>query len=141
MPVGTQNTTIEGCGMHHVALQTRDWDASLRLYQDVLGMKPIVEFGTTERKVVLLDMGDGSHMEIFQPTDASPKPGSPVANDPVTHLALATTDTRSAIERVREAGYEVTVEPKDVNLNGLEVTIAFFKGPNGEVLEFFQVNE
>ncbi len=140
MPTGTQNTKIPGCGTHHVAVQTRDWKASLRLYQDVMGMTPVTEFGTPERKVMLLDTGDGSHMELFQPTGETPLPDSPSPNDPLTHVAFGTTDARAAIELVRQAGYQVTVEPKDVNLGGLEVTVAFFKGPCGEILEFFQTH-
>lgn len=140
MPVGTKNTTIPGCGMHHVALQTRDWNASLKLYRDVLGMEIIAEFGTPERKIILMDMGDGSHMELFQPMAETPVMGSPAANDPVPHIALTTTDTKAATEIVREAGYEITVEPKTLDLDHLTVTISFFKGPNGEVLEFFQVH-
>ncbi len=140
MPVGTKNKKIPGCGTHHVAIQSRDWNASLQLYRDVLGMHIVAEFGPEERRIMLLDTGDGSHIELFQPTDETPDPGGPVPNDPVTHLALATTDTRAATEHVRSHGYEVTVEPKDVNLGGLDVTIAFFKGPSGEVVEFFQVH-
>ena len=37
-------------------------------------------------------------------------------------------------------GYPVTVEPKDVQLGPIAATIAFFTGPNGETIEFFQVN-
>ena len=69
-----------------------------------------------------------------------PAPGSPAANDPLVHLALAATDTASATERVREAGYAITVEPKTVDLTGMAVTISFFEGPNGEVVELFQVH-
>lgn len=138
MPVGSKNHEIPGCGTHHVAVQTRDWDASLQLYRDVLGMKSVAVFGPEDRRIMLLDTGDGSHIELFQPTDETPAPGSTSPNDPVTHIALATTDARTAIEHVRSHGYEVTVEPKDVNLGGLDVTVAFFKGPSGEVVEFFQ---
>ncbi|MAS33250.1 MAG: glyoxalase [Anaerolineaceae bacterium] len=142
MPVGTKNTIIQGGGMHHIAIQTRDWDESMRFYRDVLGMKVVAEFGSETRKIVLLDMGDGSHMELFQPTAETKAPGSEAPNDPVFHFALATTDTRGATEHVRQAGYQVTVEPKDVDLAGqMNVTISFFVGPNGEVIEFFQVNE
>ena len=42
--------------------------------------------------------------------------------------------------KLAEAGYEVTVEPKRLNLGGLDVTIAFFNGPCGESIEFFQVH-
>ena len=141
MPVGNSNQTIPGCGTHHIAVQTRDWEASFKLYRDVLGMNVVAEFGSAERKIVLLDCGDGSHMELFEPQGDTPAPGAEAPNDPVFHFALATTDTRGATERVRQAGYEITVEPKDVELGGaLNVTISFFKGPNGEVIEFFQTN-
>jgi glyoxylase I family protein len=56
------------------------------------------------------------------------------------HIALATTDARAAIEHVRQAGYEVTVEPKDIQLGSLKATIAFFRGPSGELVEFFQTH-
>ena len=138
MPLGDKNAIIAGCGIHHVAVQTRDWEASLRLYRDVLGMKIVAEFGSPERQIMLLDTGDGSHVELFAPTAESPADGNESPNDPVTHFALAAADARAAAEHVRAAGYEITVEPKDVDLGSLSVTIAFFKGPCGEVVEFFQ---
>jgi catechol 2,3-dioxygenase-like lactoylglutathione lyase family enzyme len=139
MPIGNKNKVIQGCGSHHVAIQTRDWDASLKLYCDVLGMEIVSEFGSIERKIVLLDMGDGSHIELFQPKADTPT-AIPTHSDPIMHIALATTDTRAATEHVRKAGYEITFEPKDLVLGKLSVTIAFFKGPNGEELEFFQTH-
>lgn len=140
MPVGTKNNVILGGGCHHIAVQTRDWDASLKLYRDVLGMPVVAEFGPPERKILLLDMGDGSYMELFPPTTKTPAPGAAAPNDPVTHFALATTDTKAATEHVRQAGYEITVEPQTLNLGPLTVTIAFFNGPNGESIEFFQTH-
>ena len=140
MAIGTKNKVIKGCGAHHIAVHTRDWEDSLRLYRDVLGMEIVAEFGPPERKILLLDMGDGSHMELFQPTADGPKPGDPAPNNPMHHFALATTDIHGAVEHVRAAGYEITVEPRDVDLGGLQITIAFFLGPNGESVEFFQTN-
>lgn len=140
MPLGTANQVIAGGGCHHIALQTRDWEASLKLYRDVLGMPVSAQFGTPERRVWLLDMGDGSFMELFEPTADTPEPGTDAANDPIFHFALATSDTKSSIEHVRSAGYEVTVEPKTVELGDMTVTIAFFNGPSGESIEFFQVH-
>ena len=139
MPVGTKNAVIPGGGCHHIALQVRDMNESLNFYRDVLGMSVVAQFGSPERRIFLLDMGDGSHMELFDPTPDSPKPGDPAANEPVMHFALATTDTKSATEHVRAAGYTITVEPKTLDLGAMTVTIAFFNGPNGESIEFFQV--
>jgi catechol 2,3-dioxygenase-like lactoylglutathione lyase family enzyme len=138
MPTGKENKVIAGCGVHHVAIQARDWEASLKLYRDVLGMPVVAQFGTPERKIVLLDIGDGSCIELFQPTASTPAPGSPAGNDPITHIAFTASDTRAATEHVRAAGYRITVEPRAVRLNALDVVISFFEGPNGEVIEFFQ---
>ncbi|MBZ0298085.1 MAG: VOC family protein, partial [Anaerolineae bacterium] len=104
MPIGNKNQVIQGAGTHHIAVQTRDWDESLRFYRDLLGMTPVVEFGSPERKIMLLDVGDGSHIEIFQPKGDTPAPGSAAANDPVIHFALTTTDLPAALERVRADG-------------------------------------
>jgi len=139
MPTGNRNTQIPGCGTHHIAVQTSDWDTVLRLYRDVLGMPVIARFGTPEREIVLVDAGDGSHIELFQPTAGPPKTRATSQDDTIFHFALATTDARAALEHVCAAGYEVTVEPTDVALDTLDVTVAFFKGPSGEVIEFFQV--
>ena len=147
MPTGTKNSVIAGGGVHHIALQTRDWEASLRLYRDVLGMTELTSFtGGDGQTILLLDAGDGCCLELFEPTadtlSANIPTGAandPVTHGPVTHIALTTTDAHAATERVREAGYEITVEPKEVTLGSLEVTLSFFRGPNGEVLEFFEV--
>lgn len=126
-------------GIHHIAVQARDLEASLRLYRDVLGMPIVARFGTPERKIVLLDAGSGGHMELFQPQPATPAAGAPAVNDPVMHFALHSDDARADAEKVRAAGYRITIEPKDVRLDHLDVTVAFFEGPSGEIVEFFQV--
>jgi glyoxylase I family protein len=138
MPIGSTNRQIPGCGTHHIAVQTRDWDASLRLYRDTLGMQIVAEFGTPERRIILLDIGDGSYLELFAPL---PEPADqPSGAGLLTHIALATSDARLATERVRQGGYTITTEPKDVQLGPIAATIAFFSGPNGETIEFFQTH-
>jgi catechol 2,3-dioxygenase-like lactoylglutathione lyase family enzyme len=140
MPYTNKNSIVENCRLHHVTIQARDWDASLRLYRDVLGMQVVAEFGSPDRRILLLDVGDGSHVELVAPGPGTPPVGSPAANDPLVHLALGTTDARAALEQVREGGYEITVEPKTVQLADWKATVAFFNGPNGEVIEFFQMH-
>lgn len=140
MTIDTNNIKLPGGGIHHIAVQTYDWEASIRLYRDVLGMRVVNEFARPERRIALLYIGDGSHIELIAPTDAAPPTGGQAANNPLLHIALTTTDVRRVIERVRSAGYEITIEPKDVQLGPTGATIAFFKGPNAEVIEFFQTN-
>ena len=57
------------------------------------------------------------------------------------HPALIET-AEYKLEQARKAGAEVTVEPKNVDIPSrpavAPVRIAFCKGPDGEIIEFFQ---
>ncbi len=140
MPIGTKNQAIAGLGTHHIAIQTTDYEASLAFYTEVMGMAEVVGFETGGRRAVILDIGDGSHLELFEPVPGT-QPSSKASGNIVFHFALQTTDIASALERVRAAGMEITVELRTAQLGALAVSIAFFKGPSGEVVEFFQVND
>ena len=140
MPIGNNNKAIAGLGSHHIAIQTRNWEASETFYADVMGMEKVLQFGSPERRIAFFDIGDGSHMELFEPMPDSTLSDKADGHDPVMHIAFTTTDIEAAVERVRAAGMEITTEPKTVNLGHLNVSIAFFNGPNGEIIEFFQVN-
>ena len=139
MPIGTKNEKIAGLGTHHIAIQTTDYEASVRFYTEVMGMTEVVEFETGGRRAVMLDIGDGSHMELFEPIPGA-QPSNDATGNIVFHFALQTTDIESALERVRAAGMEITVELRSADLGPLSVSLAFFKGPSGEVVEFMQVN-
>jgi len=70
-----------------------------------------------------------------------PGNNSAIGGGGIHHVALRTNDTDAALERARAAGCEVWVEPKTLlNLgnSGADVRLAFFKGPDGELIEFFQ---
>lgn len=57
------------------------------------------------------------------------------------HVAFRSNDVDKAVAAAVAAGAIVTVEPKDVVLGSnpsTPVRIAFVKGLNGEILEFFQ---
>ena len=139
MPIGTTNPIIAGCGLHHVAIQCRDLDQSIAFYRDVLGMPVTLEFAMS-CPIVLVDMGDGSCIELIGPPFNAPAGKiAPAPEHPILHIALTAADTRAATEHVRQAGYPITTEPKDVDLNGVAVTNSFFRGPNDEIIEFFQV--
>jgi glyoxylase I family protein len=130
------NKTIGGGGFHHVSMRVRDIDTSLRFYTEGLGFVPKLTWGQGEKRTVLLDTGDGNYFELSGGGSDTPKP-----EGIFLHLALRTTDCNTAIERARAAGAEVTVEPRDVMLSSTPPTpirIAFFKGPDGELIELFQ---
>ena len=130
------NKKIKGCGFHHLSMKVRDLDASIKFYTEALGFTERFSWGEPPKRTVLLDTGDGNYFEISQ--------GDPekVHGDGIfRHIALRADDCAAALEAARAAGAEVTVETKDVTLSTKPPTpirIAFFKGPDGELIELFQ---
>lgn len=124
-------------GFHHTAIRSTDFDASVRFYTEVLGLKIKITWGEGDGRAAMIDAGDGNYVEIFaRPTS------SPVVEGTILHFALRTDDCSAMLETVRAAGAEITMEPKPVtihsNIGPVPVKIAFFKGPDGEIIELFE---
>lgn len=130
------NAVLGGGGIHHVAIRAGDFDASVRFYKELLGFKEAASWGSGDNRAIMLDTGDGNCLEIFAGGSREQKP-----EGAFLHIALRTGNCDTIIEGVRSAGLQITVEPKDVVLESsppLPARIAFFKGPDGEVIELFQ---
>jgi glyoxylase I family protein len=130
------NDILGGGGFHHIAINTVDFDYTVKFYTEVLGFKEVISWEKEGNRVITLDAGDGACLEVFETTDSTLK-----AEGAFIHVALSTTRCREVIERVRGAGMEIVKEPTDVVLKSdppTPVRIAFFKGPNGELFELFE---
>ena len=133
------NPILGGGGFHHVCLKTRNWDATMRFYQDTLGCTEKIAWREAPQRAVMLDAGDGNYIEVFEDLAyPTPAPGA------VYHFAFRTTRLDEVAARVHAAGAKITVEPRDVTIattNGagpVPVRIFFCDGPNGESIEFLQ---
>lgn len=134
-----ENKLISGCGFHHVAIRTANWDASLRFYTQGLGFNQKITWGAAPQRAVMLDTGDGNYLEIFERDAIEGGPDDNRAS--ILHFALRASDVEAAVEIARAVGAEVTLEPKvpePFTQMGLKTKIAFIKGPDGEIVEFFE---
>ena len=130
------NLKIPGAGSHHMALVSADFDNSLKFYIEGLGMKPVALWGEDEGRAALLDIGDGSHIEIFANGTADAQ-----SNEKIVHFAIKTTDTDIAFNNAIDAGAKEKMPPTTLDIPSdppIPVRIAFVYGPDNEVLEFFK---
>jgi len=132
------NKMIGGGGFHHVAIRARDFDRSVAFDTTTMGFTKKITWGAAPSRAIMLDTGDGNYLEIFERPNQPPIPDEAV----MLHMAFRTTDCDAALARARAAGCEVTMEPRSIDLQSTPgptpVRIAFFKGPDGEVIELFQ---
>lgn len=133
------NPILGGGGFHHVCMKTRDWDATMRFYQETLGCTEKISWREAPQRAVMLDAGDGNYIEVFEDLAVTHAP-----DGAINHFALRTTRLDEVAARIRAAGFKITVEPRDVIIattNGVgpvPVRIFFCSGPNGESIEFLQ---
>lgn len=121
-------------GIHHVALKPSQaqYKDAVRFYTEVLGLAVKRSWGDPDFPCLMISTGDNSCVEVLpQPEDALPAEGK------FAHLALQTDDVDGCVEAVRAAGFSITDEPKDVDLAGAPVRIAFCRGAANEIVEFF----
>ena len=121
-------------GLHHVALKVvpEKYEAVIDFYQNFLEL-PLIRRAPG---CAMLDLGN-TILEIIHQDDITyDRSGC------LDHIALcvAKDDVDAMIEKVRAAGFEVTMEPNDLDF-GCEpkyaARIAFFTGVYGESVEFF----
>ena len=129
------NERIQGCGFHHLALRVRDFDRSFAFYTQTLGFKLHTSWGEGDKHVALLDIGDGGCIELFAGGAETQPEGL------FWHVAFKAADVDAAFAAARAAGAEEHIAPKDVLLGDGDVKIpariAFVRGFDGELLEFF----
>ena len=119
-------------GLHHISMKTcndEEYRRARSFYVDSLGLRIVKEC----EACLLLDTGSGI-VEIFR------NGVEPLGQGVIRHYAFAVDDVAACAKLVEQAGYEVFVQPKSVNIGGDEyfpAEVAFCKGPLGEEIEFF----
>ncbi len=119
-------------GIHHVSMKCNTEEEIKKVkefYLSVLGLEIVREWPDG----FMIDTGNG-YIEIFTNDDGEHCLGS------IRHFALLTDDVDSIAEKVKDAGYELFVEPNDKVIQSVPeypIRMAFCYGPLGEQIEFF----
>lgn len=120
-------------GIHHISMKCgtkEEFERARDFYLNVLGFSAVREW--TEG--IMMDSGNGL-LEIFCNGEGVKTKGA------IRHVAFSTDDVDCIIAKVRAAGYEVFIEPKDIVIHSdpeFRARMAFCFGPLGEEIEFFQ---
>lgn len=120
-------------GLHHISLKCgteEDFARALDFYLNVLGFDLVRRWP----EGAMISFGNGM-LEIFNNGEGIRTKGA------LRHIAFATDDVEGIVSKVRESGYEVFIEPKDIVIRSepeLNARMAFCYGPLGEEIEFFR---
>ena len=119
-------------GIHHISMKcgTEEGLAKVKeFYVDLLGMKICRQWP----EGIMIDTGNG-FIEVFTNAEGLHQLGA------IRHIALLTDDVDEVAEKVKNAGYEVFIEPNDKVIKSVpeyKIRMAFCFGPLGEQVEFF----
>jgi GNAT superfamily N-acetyltransferase len=127
-----KNTATQILGMHHVSMKCADkvlFEKAVAFYTDILGF---CEERRWAEGVML--KADNARLEIFCNGEGIREQGA------IRHFALETKNVDELAAKVKVAGYQVFIEPKDITIASqppFHARMAFFYGPLGEQVELF----
>lgn len=133
-------------GFHHVAVFTRDLEASLAFWTDTFGLMPKLRWDGGGTPGALLDIGDGNYLEFFQKPDAPQRILDWKNDEALAHVALRCVGLDEMLEKAKAAGCTILKERADITIENtasaapaqVPIRIAFFSTPDGVVVELFE---
>ena len=120
-------------GLHHFSMKCgtkEEFARAKSFYIELLGFRTVREWP----EGIMLDYGNGM-LELFCNCEGVKDIGA------IRHVAFATDDVDGIAAAVKNAGYEVFIEPKDIVIGSVpefHARMAFCYGPLGEQIEFFK---
>lgn len=117
-------------GTHHIGLRTPNFESLKAFYTETLGLPIVGAFAG--RPIVFVQAGPTT-IEIIggdDPTGAEPKAGW-------VHFAFEVADVDATVAELAERGITCHIGPLNFP-DPAEVRIAFFRDPDGNVLELVQ---
>lgn len=120
-------------GIHHVSMKCKnqeEYQKVVKFYNEILEI-PVAR---TWSEGIMFDTGDGI-IEVFNNGEGNGGRGV------IRHFAFATDNVDECVKKIKQAGYSIFVEPKNVEIQSIPtfpIRVAFCYGPLGEEIELFQ---
>jgi len=118
----------------HTCLNVMDLDRSIAFYRDRLGLKLTRRFEVKENNAEIAFVGDSAEnaIELTHWRDKRQL----VEGDNFDHIALGVKDLKATVERLRQQGTTIAMEPFTLKRGTHQ--IAFIKDPDGNWLELIE---
>ncbi|MEK4513427.1 VOC family protein [Paenibacillus sp. FSL K6-2524] len=137
-------------GLSHVAIQARDYKATITFYIEVLGFKlghhwSLPSFQIKEASM-LISPDQRTCIEIFDNDAVIPAQGKKalseedIAHGALLHLAFYVDNVDEMYQKALAHGAEAFIEPDNLSLGEPPLLIknAIIHSPNGEIIEFIE---
>jgi len=119
-------------GLAHIGIMVKDAEVSKKFYMDVLDFELKAEYKLGDMTLVFIDRGDCKIELVAKPTNEARLPGT------VDHICLEVEDIEPLMCRLIEKGVKFDTDNYGYMPDMFGgVRNVFFKGPDGERIEFF----
>jgi len=123
-------------GMGHIAINTGNFQESLKFYRDILGLKEEFSVDWDEFKMTTLSMPDGGLLELFDYGMRKDRAQSDNSAVGYRHFAFLVEDLDGWHQKLVENGVEVPVEPLEMPDLGTKGMLCL--DPDGTEVELYE---
>jgi glyoxylase I family protein len=127
-------------GFEHVGMTSSDLDRTIAFYCGLLGLKQVLMKRTGEGGRIAFLETNGVMLEIVEPAARAQTPARevPIGEAGIRHLTFRVGDVETEYERLRAAGVEFTVAPRNAANAELIRKVAFCRDPDGIIVELLE---
>lgn len=122
----------------HTCYRILDPEKSTDFYVNKLGMKKVGEMHFPDATNYFFAVEEDPASPMLELTHNHGRTEPYKMGDGYAHVAFIVDNLEETVERLKEQGVEVVVEPKTMNVEGHDYKISFVKDPDGYRVELVQ---
>lgn len=121
-------------GVDHIAINTFEYDKSVRFYRDILKLKQLQTVDCSDFNISYFELPGGARLELFDYHNKNKVIDRNESDTGLRHVAFKVVDVAAHENKLREAGVEIILSTCE--LENLSSRVLLFLDPNGVVIEF-----